>query len=252
MAEARARAGAGVRFLVGQRILVHEPGALLAGARPPARLARRRRRRARRPRPPRAEGRARRPPRRAGRRRSIPSSLRCSALTLDRRGRGSPERAEPRLRAAADLRSRRDAARGARRRSSRSASSSKTCTGRTTRRSRWSRSCWSWPTGGDRASCCCTAASAITRAWHLGERRPATVPAPARRAGAALARRRGEQNCWPAAPPGQTCPRRSRSCWPLARREPVLPRGGAARPRRARRAAHPSTRTGSSRSPPRS
>ena len=99
-----------VRFLGRQRVLVHERGSLLARPRPPARLARGRRRGPRGPRPPGAEGRAGGRARRTRRGRlSVPRlAARAHARRTD------AERLsglEPRLRAAADLRGRRDAAR---------------------------------------------------------------------------------------------------------------------------------------------
>ena len=110
--EARVQAQGNVRYLAGNASSFTSD-ALLACPGPPARVARGRRRGAGRARPPRAQSRAGGRPRRTGRGHlSFLASL--LGLTLSAHGRRAPERARPRLRAAADLRGGGDAPRDAR------------------------------------------------------------------------------------------------------------------------------------------
>ena len=86
-----------------------------------------------------------------------------------RRRRAHP-RAEPRGAPAPHVRRRLRAARAARRRATRCASSSRTCTGPTRRRSSCSRCCSASSRSRPSRSSCSTAPSASTRSWRLGER----------------------------------------------------------------------------------
>ena len=231
----------------GPRRLVCRELPVLARARPAARLARHRRRRSRGARAARAEGRARR---RSGTTRiglPVPRPpARAAARGARRPRRCASSAARPcSSRPFAAVRARR-ASRSPRR--SRSASSSTTCSGPTRSRSSSSRTCSTLTEEVQLGILLIYRAERDQPSWRLGERARAALPAPLPRDRAAAAARRTRAASWPrrlaeSALPGvaRRPARRAR------RRQPVLPRGGAAGSDRARRAAPPRRRAGSSR-----